>query len=226
MLPQLQAGVDKAGPLTGTGDDGHTDSTINGALVVLAARFAGTAAYQDKVATVVRALCNTERCLSNSRALATALEGAILGKPLAAVLSSTFPSSLASAPEASRLASDALAAAASGIQGIGSLKDVAAKFGPACDVKHTTPLAAFCARYTPAGGEGMPDFKTAVRTNVSLSGDTCGRAPIVGALAAAGEAPGAAALWADWAATLLHGKLIAQLAASLATAAEETASTA
>ena len=74
VLPSLQAGVESAGPLSGTTDDGHSDSTINGALVVLAARFAGSEGYQDKVQTVVRALCNTERALSSAKAVASALE--------------------------------------------------------------------------------------------------------------------------------------------------------
>ena len=222
ILPTLQAGVEAAGPLSGTTDDGHSDSTINGALVVLAVRFAGSEGYLDKVQTVVRALCNTERALSSAIAIATALEAVIQGGTLSSALASAFPAGDASSAEAVKLAADALSAASAGAEKSGNLKAIAKKFGPACDVKHTVPLAAFSARYTAAGGEGVPDFKTAVRTNTALSGDTCGRAPVVGALVAAAEAPGAAVMWADWLALLTGGAEVAHLAAALAAAAHET----
>ncbi len=214
--------MDKAGPLTGATDDGHTDSTINAALVVLAARFAGSDGYMDKVHTVMRSLCNTERALSAATAVAGALAAVIAGTPLVEALASAFPGGKPEAPEAVKLAADALAAAQGGKSTGGDFKAIAATFGPACDVKHSLPLAIFSTRYTPVGGQdAVPDFKTAVRTNIALSGDTCGRAPIVGALVAASEAPGDACRWADWVGLLTSGAEVARLAAALAEAAEE-----
>jgi len=222
VLPTLAAGVEAAGPISGTTDDGHSDTTLNGALVVLAVRFAGSDGYMHKVQAVVQSLCNTERALVNAGSVAHALAAVISGAPLSQALPATFPEG-AAAQGAVQLAGSALAAAAAGTASSGDFKGIAKKFGPACDVQQALPLSGFSAKYTAAGGEACPDFKSAVRTNIALSGDTCGRAPLMGALTAAAEAPGAALQWAPWLALLTAGEEVTRLAAALASAAEESA---
>ena len=205
-------GVEKVGPLSG--GTGHADSTINGVLVVLAARFAGHADVEAKVEAAVRALVNTDEAVASSVAVVKAISAAISGSNAADALAAGF-SDGSSPVTALAKAAQALTEAAGTSAGSADLAAVASKYGPACDIANTIPLFAFASRY---GGAAGADFRTAVRTTVALSGDNSGRAPLVGALVAASEAPGASVAWLPWLAKLSNLQELSELAAAVAAA--------
>lgn len=204
-----EGGPAKVGPLSGTTE--HGDSTILGTLVVLAARFAGSAELDAKTEAVVRTLVNTDDAVVVSLALVRSLAAAIAGTDLGSAISEGLSSATASS-EAITLATGAVEDAKSAT---GELAAISKKYTPACDLKMSVPLALFAVSSTVP-----PHFATAVRTNVALSGDNCGRAPIVGALAAAGSDPGDSVDWLAWAGKLGNLEEVTRLANALALAAE------